>query len=59
MRLLITAAGWATSSAARLFAIGLVVFTVASALCGFAQDATSLIGPHSPGIGGAILTRKR
>jgi EmrB/QacA subfamily drug resistance transporter len=41
----------------RLFAIGLVVFTVASALCGFAQDANQLIAARIlQGIGGAILT---
>jgi EmrB/QacA subfamily drug resistance transporter len=41
----------------RLFAIGLVVFTVASALCGFAQDGNQLIAARIlQGIGGAILT---
>src|SRR6266581_6796636 len=40
-----------------LFAIGLFVFTVASALCGFSQNATELIAFRIlQGIGGAILT---
>lgn len=40
-----------------LFAIGLFVFTLASALCGFSQNATELIGARIlQGIGGAILT---
>ncbi len=40
-----------------LFAIGLFVFTLASALCGFAQNANELIGARIlQGIGGAILT---
>ena len=40
-----------------LFAIGLFVFTVASALCGFSQNATELILARIlQGIGGAILT---
>src|SRR6266699_4661728 len=40
-----------------LFAIGLFVFTVASALCGISQNATELIAFRIlQGIGGAILT---
>src|SRR5438445_128214 len=40
-----------------LFAIGLLVFTVASALCGLSQNAGELIGARVlQGIGGAILT---
>jgi EmrB/QacA subfamily drug resistance transporter len=40
-----------------LFAIGLVVFTVASALCGISQNATELIAFRIlQGVGGAILT---
>jgi EmrB/QacA subfamily drug resistance transporter len=40
-----------------LFAIGLFVFTVASALCGLSQNATELITARVlQGIGGAILT---
>jgi EmrB/QacA subfamily drug resistance transporter len=40
-----------------LFAIGLGVFTVASALCGFAQDANQLIAARIlQGVGGALLT---
>ena len=40
-----------------LFAIGLAIFTVASALCGFAQDANQLIAARVlQGIGGAVLT---
>jgi EmrB/QacA subfamily drug resistance transporter len=40
-----------------LFAIGLFVFTVASALCGLSQNATELIAARVlQGIGGAILT---
>src|SRR4030088_1772508 len=40
-----------------LFAIGLAVFTVASALCGFAQDANQLIAARiAQGVGGALLT---
>jgi EmrB/QacA subfamily drug resistance transporter len=41
----------------RLFAIGLVVFTVASALCGLAQDGNQLILARIlQGVGGALLT---
>jgi EmrB/QacA subfamily drug resistance transporter len=40
-----------------LFAVGLFIFTVASALCGFSQNANELIGARIlQGIGGAILT---
>ena len=40
-----------------LFAIGLGIFTVASALCGFAQDANQLIAARVlQGVGGALLT---
>jgi EmrB/QacA subfamily drug resistance transporter len=40
-----------------LFAIGLVIFTVASALCGLSQNAGELIAARVlQGIGGAILT---
>jgi len=40
-----------------LFAIGLAVFTVASGLCGFAQDANQLIAARIlQGVGGALLT---
>ena len=40
-----------------LFAIGLAIFTVASALCGFAQNANELIGARVlQGVGGALLT---
>jgi len=40
-----------------LFAIGLFIFTVASALCGFAQDPTQLIAARIlQGVGGALLT---
>ena len=40
-----------------LFAIGLFVFTLASALCGFAQNANELIAARVlQGVGGAILT---
>jgi EmrB/QacA subfamily drug resistance transporter len=40
-----------------LFAIGLAVFTLASALCGISQNATELIGARIlQGIGGALLT---
>src|SRR2546428_7049373 len=39
------------------FAIGLFIFTVASALCGLSQNATELIAARVlQGIGGAILT---
>src|SRR6266436_2796784 len=39
-----------------LFAIGLAIFTVASALCGFAQTADQLIAARVlQGVGGAIL----
>src|SRR5256884_3801966 len=40
-----------------LFAIGLAVFTVASAVCGLAQDPTQLILARAlQGVGGALLT---
>src|SRR5438445_5438432 len=40
-----------------LFAIGLVIFTVASALCGFSQNAGELIAARIlQGVGGALLT---
>src|ERR1700704_2294837 len=40
-----------------LFAIGLAIFTIASALCGFAQDANQLIVARIlQGVGGALLT---
>jgi EmrB/QacA subfamily drug resistance transporter len=40
-----------------LFAIGLFVFTIASALCGFSQNATELILARIlQGVGGALLT---
>ncbi len=40
-----------------LFAIGLFVFTLASALCGFSQNATELILARIlQGVGGALLT---
>src|SRR6266849_1763468 len=40
-----------------LFAVGLFIFTVASALCGFSQNATELILARIlQGVGGAILT---
>jgi EmrB/QacA subfamily drug resistance transporter len=40
-----------------LFAIGLVIFTAASALCGFSQDANQLIAARViQGVGGAVLT---
>src|SRR6202022_340835 len=40
-----------------LFALGLAIFTAASALCGFAQDANQLIVARVlQGVGGALLT---
>src|SRR2546422_4607202 len=40
-----------------LFAIGLAVFTIASALCGLSQNAAELIAARVlQGIGGALLT---
>src|SRR5256886_11597831 len=40
-----------------VFAIGLLVFTVASALCGFSQSPTQLIAARVvQGVGGAMLT---
>src|SRR6058998_1757740 len=40
-----------------LFALGLFVFTVASALCGFSQNPTQLIAARIlQGVGGAMLT---
>src|SRR6202790_958380 len=39
-----------------LFAIGLVIFTVASALCGLSQDANQLIAARVlQGVGGGLL----
>ena len=41
----------------RLFAIGLLIFTVASALCGISQNPTELIAARIvQGVGGALLT---
>ena len=41
----------------RLFIVGLVIFTAASALCGLAQDGDQLIAARIlQGVGGAILT---
>jgi len=41
----------------RLFAIGLFIFTVASALCGISQNPTELIAARiMQGVGGALLT---
>src|SRR5256885_6769292 len=41
----------------RLFIVGLILFTAASALCGLAQDGNQLIAARVlQGIGGAILT---
>src|ERR1700686_3309013 len=41
----------------RLFALGLAIFTVASALCGLSQDGNQLIAARIlQGVGGAILT---
>lgn len=40
-----------------MFALGLVIFTAASAACGFAQTATELIAARIvQGVGGALLT---
>ena len=40
-----------------LFAAGVAVFTIASALCGFASDTTQLIvGRLIQGVGAALLT---
>ena len=40
-----------------LFAIGLAIFTIASALCGFVQNADQLIAARVlQGVGGALLT---
>ena len=40
-----------------MFALGLAVFTLASALCGFSQNSTELIGARIvQGVGGALLT---
>jgi len=41
----------------RLFLVGLVVFTLASVACGFAQSPAQLVGTRiAQGIGGAMLT---
>jgi EmrB/QacA subfamily drug resistance transporter len=41
----------------RLFMLGLLIFTIASALCGLAQDGNQLIAARIlQGVGGAILT---
>src|SRR5256885_13966302 len=41
----------------RLFIVGLILFTAASALCGLAQDGNQLIAARVlQGVGGAILT---
>src|SRR6266567_6537971 len=40
-----------------MFALGLAVFTLASALCGFSQNSTELIASRIvQGVGGALLT---
>ena len=40
-----------------MFALGLAIFTIASALCGFAQNSGELIGARIvQGVGGALLT---
>src|SRR5881392_4334251 len=40
-----------------MFALGLAVFTLASALCGFSQNSTELIAARIvQGVGGALLT---
>ena len=40
-----------------MFALGLAVFTIASALCGFSQNSTELIAARIvQGVGGALLT---
>src|SRR5258708_19748872 len=40
-----------------MFALGLAVFTLASALCGFSQNSTELIAARIVhGVGGALLT---
>jgi EmrB/QacA subfamily drug resistance transporter len=40
-----------------MFALGLAIFTVASALCGFSQNSAELIGARIvQGVGGALLT---
>src|SRR5258708_28471324 len=40
-----------------MFALGLAIFTVASALCGFSQNSTELIAARIvQGVGGALLT---
>ena len=40
-----------------MFALGLAIFTIASALCGFSQNSTELIAARIvQGVGGALLT---
>jgi EmrB/QacA subfamily drug resistance transporter len=40
-----------------MFALGLAIFTIASALCGFSQSSAELIGARIvQGVGGALLT---
>ena len=53
-----SAAGWPTYSAGkRIFLLGLILFTGASLLGGFAQNQTTLIIARSlQGVGGAVLS---
>src|SRR5690348_8706436 len=40
----------------QMFALGLIIFTAASALCGLSNDATQLIGARVvQGVGGALM----